>query len=64
MREARMILWQREPTLSEMLSDPLIALVMRADGVDPDALRPELCAVARGLQSARGAAVTAECLCG
>ena len=59
-----MIVWYREPTLNEMLSDPLIELVMRADGVDPDALRPELCAVARELKSARGAAVTAECVCG
>jgi len=59
-----MILWQREPTLSEMLSDPLIALLMRADGVDPDALRPELCALARDLKRTRGAAVTAECACG
>ena len=59
-----MILWQREPTLNEMLSDPLIALLMRADGVDPDALRPELCAVARDLQTARGAAIAAGCVCG
>ena len=44
-----MILWQREPTLSEMLSDPLIETVMRADGVDPAKLGPELRAVARSL---------------
>ena len=59
-----MILWQREPTLNEMLSDPLIKIVMRADGVDPDALRPELCAVARDLSQRRGARVASECLCG
>jgi hypothetical protein len=59
-----MTLWQREPTLTEMLSDPLIALLMRADGVDPDALRPELCAVARDLKTTRGAALAAECVCG
>jgi hypothetical protein len=44
-----MILWHREPTLNEMLSDPLIKLVMRADGVDPETLRPQLNAVARSL---------------
>jgi len=44
-----MILWQVEPTLNEMLSDPLIRLVMRADGVDPEKLRPQLDAVARAL---------------
>lgn len=56
-----MIVWYREPTLNEMLSDPLIETLMRADGVDPDALRPELCAVARQLKSARGMDVTREC---
>jgi hypothetical protein len=45
-----MILWQREPTLNEMLSDPLIELMMRADGVDPEKLRPQLRAVARSLE--------------
>jgi hypothetical protein len=44
-----MILWQREPTLNELLSDPLIITVMRADGVDPQKLRPQLHAVARTL---------------
>jgi hypothetical protein len=45
-----MILWQREPTLNEMLADPLIRLVMRADGVDPETLRPQLRAVARKIE--------------
>lgn len=45
-----MILWQREPNLNEMLADPLIRLVMRADGVDPEELRPQLRAVARTLE--------------
>lgn len=45
-----MIVWQRDPTLSEMLSDPLIKLVMRADGVDPETLAPQLRAVARKLE--------------
>jgi hypothetical protein len=29
----------REPTLAEMLADPLVALVMRRDGVSPAELR-------------------------
>ena len=58
-----MIPWQREPTLSEMLSDPLIALVMRADGVDPNTLRPMLCEVARSLSHARGSGVSQDCAC-
>jgi len=44
-----MIFWQREPTLNEMLADPLIQIMMRADGVDPEKLGPALQAVARGL---------------
>jgi len=31
-----------ELTLDELLADPVIAAVMRADGVDPDALGSEL----------------------
>lgn len=31
-----------ELTLDEMLADPLIGAVMRADGVDADELRPAL----------------------
>jgi hypothetical protein len=31
-----------EPTLDELLSDPLIGDVMRADGVDPQRLGAEL----------------------
>jgi hypothetical protein len=31
-----------EPTLDDMLADPLIAAVMRADGVDAGELRPAL----------------------
>src|SRR5947209_18158890 len=31
-----------EPTLDDMLSDPLIETLMRADGVDADELRPAL----------------------
>jgi hypothetical protein len=32
----------REPTLREMLSDPIVAALMRADGVDPAKLRVAL----------------------
>ncbi len=31
-----------EPTLDDMLTDPLIATLMRADGVNADELRPAL----------------------
>ena len=31
-----------EPTLDDMLRDPLIETLMRADGVDADELRPAL----------------------
>ena len=31
-----------ELTLDELLADPVIGAVMRADGVDPDALSSEL----------------------
>ena len=31
-----------EPTLDDMLTDPLIESLMRADGVDADELRPAL----------------------
>jgi hypothetical protein len=34
--------WYREPTLAELLSDSLIKLVMKADGVDADALETML----------------------
>ena len=30
-----MIWRQREPTLKEILSDPIVTALMRADGVDP-----------------------------
>jgi len=35
-----------ELTLDEMLNDPLIEAVMRADGVDPDELGAELARIA------------------
>jgi len=40
-----------EPTLDDMLTDPLIAAVMRADGVDADQLRPALTEMAELVSS-------------
>ena len=35
--------WQfREPTLTEMLSDPIVGALMKADGVDPGELEATL----------------------
>jgi hypothetical protein len=58
-----MILRQQEPSLNEMLSDPLIRLVMRADGVDPEKLRPQLRAIARVLERPSSLPRTVELCC-
>lgn len=42
----------REPTLAEMLSDPVVAAVMQADGVDPDEFVAMLDRTARSLRAA------------
>jgi hypothetical protein len=42
-----------ELTLDDMLTDPLIETLMRADGVDADELRPALSEIAE-LVSSRG----------
>jgi hypothetical protein len=34
--------WYRDPTLAELLSDSLVKLVMKADGVDADELQTML----------------------
>jgi hypothetical protein len=34
--------WYRDPTLAELLSDGLVKLVMKADGVDADELETML----------------------
>ena len=34
--------YQREPTIAEILSDSLVRVVMRADGVDPQMLERDL----------------------
>ena len=36
-----------EPSIAEMLSDSIVVAVMRADGVDPEALEAELRDMAR-----------------
>jgi hypothetical protein len=38
-----------EPTIAQILSDPIVKAVMSADGVDPEALRMELRNIARNL---------------
>jgi hypothetical protein len=40
-----------EPTLHQMLSDPIIKTLMDADGVDPDELAMMLARIRRGLRS-------------
>ena len=42
----------REPTMEEMLSDPIVMPVMTADNVDPEALERRLRSVALMLRSA------------
>jgi hypothetical protein len=42
-----------DPTLEEMLSDPIITAVMRADAVDPRGLAAMMRAVGRTLRAAR-----------
>ena len=43
--------YQREPTIAEILSDSLVKVVMRADGVDPDMLERDLRSMAQTVQS-------------
>jgi hypothetical protein len=44
-----MHLHHREPTIPELLSDPIVKAVMAADGVDADVLQTQLRSVARNL---------------
>ena len=48
--------WFREPTMAEILSDPIVRAVMRADNVDPEAMERRLMSVASMLASAERAA--------
>jgi hypothetical protein len=43
----------REPTLEEILSDPIVMDVMAADGVDPQKLEAALRQMALGLRAAQ-----------
>ena len=47
--ESRTRLRYREPTIPEMLADPIVKAVMAADTVDADMLRAQLSNVARDL---------------
>jgi hypothetical protein len=47
--ESRTRLRYREPTIPEMLADPIVKAVMAADTVDADMLRAQLRNVARDL---------------
>jgi len=42
--------YQREPTISEILSDSMVRAMMRADGVDPVMLERELRTIAEIVQ--------------
>jgi hypothetical protein len=53
---AEPFVWFREPTMAEILSDPIVRAVMRADNVDPTALERRLMIVASMLASAERAA--------
>jgi hypothetical protein len=46
--------YQREPTIAEILSDSLVKVVMRADGVDPQMLERDLRSMAQTVQSHMG----------
>jgi hypothetical protein len=48
-----MIWRQREPTLKEILSDPIVTALMRADGVDPLELEAMLTRINRKPKSPR-----------
>jgi hypothetical protein len=50
----------REPTVTEALADPLIRMVMEADGVDVDELDAELTRTAAELSRRRVRSVAAE----
>jgi hypothetical protein len=47
--ESRSRLRYREPTIPEMLGDPIVKAVLAADNVDADMLRAQLSNVARAL---------------
>jgi hypothetical protein len=46
---SRMHVAHREPTIAEMLTDPIVQAVMSADAVDPKVLGGQLRSIARQL---------------
>jgi hypothetical protein len=42
-----------EPSLADMLSDPMVKAVMAADGIDPTELEAELRSIARTIAAGR-----------
>jgi hypothetical protein len=53
---AEPFVWFREPTMEEILSDPIVRAVMAADHVDPKALERRLISISSMLASAERAA--------
>ena len=53
-----------EPTVAEALADPLIRLIMRADGVDADALGRSLSYTAAKLAARMSTPPASEARCG
>jgi hypothetical protein len=43
--------YQREPTIAEMLSDSLVEVLMRADGVDAEMLERDLRSMAQMIET-------------
>jgi hypothetical protein len=43
--------YQREPTIAEILSDSLVKVVMRADGVNPEMLERDLRTMAQMIEA-------------
>jgi hypothetical protein len=54
--------WCREPTLKEILSDPIVAAVMRADAVDARELDDMLSEIAGHLHAGEGARRATRCV--
>jgi uncharacterized protein YpbB len=49
--EISSVWYQREPTIAEILSDSLVKVVMRADGVDPQVLERDLRSTAQMIET-------------
>jgi hypothetical protein len=55
--------YDRDPTLEEILSDPIFVALMKADDIDPHELRAMLTQVAAVSRSAREADSRKPCYC-